>query len=341
MQIPPLSSTGREGRGLAALFLLSLSWGCVGLSIRALQGALTPFQQIAATNLLGCLLITGMRLVRGEALVPRISVRLFAALQLRVVLIALIAVPLFFHAVRAVSVAEAAWVSGLPFSAFWGWVLFRERFDPRLWAALVLSCAGSAVLFAEKGAGMQLSTGLLAAGGSGALFALAAVATRHIGNESRSGAVEWYILILSGLYTGAAALLYDGVPEIPSVAGCGWLLAGGMQLTLNTTLLLYGFARVPSTVASVVLTLESLWATGVSVLILGESLSLQACVGGALLTVAALIPCILRAPATTLMERCGELEGAENAPVVRAEWRTSERGKHIGAEGSGRRVRTT
>ena len=196
---------------------------------------------------------------------------------------------LYFLAVRLGGVSVATVVSlGIAPVLLSSWETWHTRQRPST-ASLAASAAAIAglVLIAgatvEPGATSTAGLGLLAAIGSGVVYAASTGLSRHT-----TQGMEPLILTTLSCTVGAVALLplaaAEGLAFTPRLTPIGLLLyAGAITTALAYALFYTGLRRISSSVAVVVTLLEPLAAAILAVLLIDEPLGVTTIAGGVLL----------------------------------------------------------
>ncbi|MEV0898653.1 EamA family transporter [Actinoplanes sp. NPDC049802] len=290
----------------ARLSLLQVSaagvlWGTTGVVV----------QVVAARTGLGALAIGFYRLAAAAAVLLLIGVvarhRIWAAFRAAPVAVTVAGMglaayqALYFVAVRLGGVSIATVVSlGLAPVLLSAWETLRTRQRPGA-ATLTASAAAivGLVLIAgatvEPGAATAAGYGLLAAVGSGAVYAASTAVSRHT-----TQGMEPLTLTTLSCVIGAISLLplaaIEGLTFTPQATPIALLVyAGAVTTALAYALFYTGLRRVPGSVAVVVTLLEPLTAALLAVALIGEPLG-PATVTGGLLLLGAVAALYLDAP---------------------------------------------
>ena len=169
-------------------------------------------------------------------------------------------------------------------------VVTRRAPRPRAAATLIVSLAGVAlvVLAAAQGGGSAL--GCAFALGSGLLYAINMVLASRLLRTDSALRLVTSLQVGMAIVFGAWFLLHDHARLDVTTAGWGWL---ALLVILGTALpiaaLFAGLKHVAPTVAATISTLEPVAAAGYAALLLGEHLSPQQMLGGALVLLASIV----------------------------------------------------
>ena len=169
------------------------------------------------------------------------------------------------------------------------WLLFRHRPSPMLWLSLALSGCGMYLLNAGKSPlQMSLGSGLFAL--SALMSALFFVLNNQFSKGMNALPLTTVQLACAGIVCSGYSLAFETWHFPLSAASWTWLIIGIMVIT-NTRFLLQTHAQkiCPIGNAAMIMVLEPVWTLLFSVLILGEILSWEKAVGGALIIAALLL----------------------------------------------------
>ena len=174
--------------------------------------------------------------------------------------------------------------------AIGGKLFLQERLGARRLSAVALSLGGVAVILGGADAwsapfsiadGMAITAGLA--------YTAAAIANRK---AERIPLVSRTLVSFVGCTLLALLALPFAVPVFPAIDAAGWgllLLYAFVWLLGGTVMTTYGVTHMPASRAAVLQVVELLVAVGSAVLIGGELLTRQDCIGGAMVLAATLI----------------------------------------------------
>ena len=169
------------------------------------------------------------------------------------------------------------------------WLLFRHRPSPMLWLSLALSGCGLYLLNAGKSPlQMSLGSGLFAL--SSLMNALFFVLNNQFSKGMSALPLTTVQLACAGIVCSGYSLAFETWHFPLSAASWTWLIIGIVVIT-NTRFLLQTHAQkiCPIGNAAMIMVLEPVWTLLFSVLLLGEILSWEKAVGGALIIAALLL----------------------------------------------------
>ena len=169
------------------------------------------------------------------------------------------------------------------------WLLFRHRPTPMLWLSLALSGCGLYLLNAGKSPlQMSLGSGLFAL--SALMSALFFVLNNQFSKGMNALPLTTVQLACAGIVCSGYSLAFETWQFPLSAASWMWLIIGIVVIT-NTRFLLQTHTQkiCPIGNAAMIMVLEPVWTLLFSVLILGEILSWEKAVGGALIIAALLL----------------------------------------------------
>jgi len=285
--VPGASSPARL-RGLLLICLAAVSWGTTGsvMTVLVARAGAHPLV-IGAVRMLvaAALLLAGARLVAGSVRVARRD--RWRAVAMGVAMAAFQAT--YFAAIPLTGIAVAALIaicsSPLLIAALAA-LFLGERLGARVFLALGLGVAGTALLIAGPGLAAGLSPRFVA----GVLLALAAgLAYAVYVVVAKAALLGTAPLPLAGANFTVAALVLAPALLLPGATrqielGWPWMLYLGVVATAGAyTVYTLGLRDVPATAAGVASLLEPLTATLLGVLLFGERLGAAGVAGGVLL----------------------------------------------------------
>ncbi len=278
-----------------ALAALAVSWGFVAVLAGAIDVEPVPLAffrlVIAAATLAVVALVSG----RARALRPGGHLLTLAALGC----VQAVHWVLFFEAVKRGSVALAVitFASAPVFLAFLAPVFLPERLSGVAVAALVPGLVGVSLVALAGGDGGSFGWAAVASGmGSALTFAVLLVISKSLLHAGAQPLTVAFWDCLGGGVLLAPALVF--LSWSPPGDGGDWaaLIVLGVLLTGIATLTYAALLRhVTAQTAGVLTFLEPVSAVGLAWWLLGESLSVQAVVGGALVLFAGILV-VVRAP---------------------------------------------
>ena len=200
-----MASAGGERRALGAMLLACLLWGGTFVAIRDTVAEIPPALLVAWRFLCAGMVYAGLLLLRRRApRGPDVRGGLDSGLTM------LGGFLLQAEGLRWTSAGSSAFLTcvGTLFTAFWAWLLLRQRLQPRLVAGIGIALAGSALLTLREG--LVLGRGELLTLAGAAMFALQIVAI------SRWAPVaDPVALVCVQSFTASAALLpFAGPPQV-------------------------------------------------------------------------------------------------------------------------------
>jgi len=273
-----------RGRGMALVFMAGVLWSTVGLGIRMIEDGTAS--QILLTRSVGlCVLLYGVIRLRTG----RDPFGLARATGWSGLLGGLSLVGAYgggIYAIQTTSVANAMLLfASAPFmAAVLGQIFLAERVRPHTWIAIGVAMLGIALMVRDQTAAASL-TGNLAALGAAVGFAVFTVIIR----KGRMGDMLPLVFIsgLAGIVLMVAVCLALGLPLVMGVRDTGIALTIGVfQVGAGLVLYTIGSKSVPAaeltllSLAEVVLGPVWVW------LALGEQVSRNTLMGGAVLLAA-------------------------------------------------------
>ncbi len=212
-----------------------------------------------------------------------------------------------FYGLAHTTLAHASLMVGtMPVFLAAGASLFLgERLDSIGWLALAGSCAGAALIAlshssSTAGAATFLGDALVIASMAVALIWI--ITNRRLMENHSPAAVSSYGLLLGTAMLTVLVVTYAGLPPVRHISREAWLslAASGLLCTTATTLLWnWGMTQVPASQAGVLLNLEPMIGSGLSVLVFSERLGWTAWIGAALIVGCATLMTAHRGTAVT------------------------------------------
>lgn len=271
---PAQAAEGGFGVILVASVLFGVMAVFVRLATRSMSGPQVAFFRFAGSFLL-LLFMT-----RGRGLRP--SAGNVGPLVLRGV-IGSAAIVLYFVGIRGAGAALATLLQNTypVYAALFATVLLQEPMPGRLGLALGLALVGvSLVLGPDLHLGTGATAGVLAACASAVLSGGAVVAARHLRRTENASLITTYFMAVGAVVT--APSLLAGVP--PLTAPLVLALVGVILTSVaGQWLLHHGLGFSSAARASLVAATSVVTATSLEALVLGQTLSRHALVGGGLM----------------------------------------------------------
>jgi drug/metabolite transporter (DMT)-like permease len=273
---------GERERGVALVFASALIWSFGGAIARFIA---TPdsWTVVLWRSVWAALFLVAFMLVRNG---PRGTVALFWNMGLPGVAVAVFLATASTSFIMALSYTTVANIllmqAGVPLiAALLAWTLFREKVPPATWAAIAAVIIGVAVMVSDSVGGTVSWIGNGLALLISVSFALATVLTRRYARVRMTPASCLATLIAAGM----SCLLAGGYGV--SALDMGLLFAfGALNLGLGLAFFVTGVRLVPSAVAALVGTLETVLGPVWVWLVHGETPSQRTLLGGAIVLAA-------------------------------------------------------
>ena len=187
-------------------------------------------------------------------------------------------------------------------------VFLDERLDLVGWLALLGSCAGAGLIAlshssSTAGAASVFGDGLIIVSMMVALVWI--LTNRRLMDRHTPAAVSSYGLLLGAAMLAVIVLSYAGLPPVRHVSLEAWAaLAGSGALCTTATTLLWnwGMTEVPASQAAVLLNLEPMIGSGLSVWLFGERMGWTAWLGAALIVGCATLLTVRHSAAAAAVE---------------------------------------
>jgi drug/metabolite transporter (DMT)-like permease len=270
---------------VGAMFALSLSYGVAGFTARELQQEMGTWQQLALQSWFGCAAAWVMLWITQRRFLPApISAQGRRELIACAVIGRVLGSVTFIQACQYAPLGNVGWLSALPTSVLFAWLVWGERVSSREVVLLGVGVVGVGLIVGP-------SFGSLGSLGFGELCAL--VSTIVVGFASRLGrnsvkeADAWSATVLLLLVTAIAstlvALCLDGTLVFPSLGRLPVFALVVLMVVGGSTGSLYGYAHLPASLATAILTLEAVWAMVLGYFVYSEVPSTMGILGGALI----------------------------------------------------------
>lgn len=278
---------------ISALVLMTVNWGLSACATKFLLDEVLPMHQLAAqTSTAALCLFAFGALRRGKSFFALPSRGALAVLHVRAVLSGVIGVGMVISAYRFAPIATVVWLQMLPMGVLWSLILFGERLSTACAAFLLLGVGGVGCMQSSSLDGLGSFSGfgigeILALAGS-TLFALSYVIGGSVVKEIGVLRAAFWNLLLMALFSSLGAMLIEGVPSIPSLLSLAVLIGTGATIAMNSAILFYGPARLPTSVVCAVLSLEAVWGPLFAFFFYKQVPTVAGLVGGSIVVVSAI-----------------------------------------------------
>ncbi|PVA06778.1 DMT family transporter [Thalassorhabdomicrobium marinisediminis] len=281
-------------RGTLALVMVAALGSIMGVFSKALSPSLEVTQQVALRCALGAavLLPLAMR-PAARARIASVSRADLSRIVVSTLSIYVMAISLNTFAYVNGKYGAAATVMALPFSAFLGFLLYRERFSGRQIATIVMASLGAVIVI---GASFAVSWGdalaMLAALGSAFFMSLGIMSQRGLTAALSIAEKTFLMLAIAALVllVLSAALMGFG-QDAPHLDG-RVLLIGLIAGVANVGFLFgtnYGVKRVHATIVNNALALQTVFAAVVAWLVYDSLFTPNEYIGAALIVLSVLL----------------------------------------------------
>ena len=264
------------------MFVLSFTYGIAGFAARELQEDLGTWQQVALQNWGACLLAWMMLWFRkGQFLPSRISLRGRLELVGRAVVGRLIGSVLYIQACIYAPLGTVGWLSALPTSVLFAWLVWGQRASRRELGYLGLGFVGVGLVVAPSAHCFStLGYGELCAVGAVCAFGLSALLGRDAVKDADIWSATIWLTLITAITATITSFAVEGGLALPSIATLPVLVGVVAIVILSSAGGLFGFAHLSAGVASAILSLEAVWAIGIGYLLYGEIPTGTAVLGG-------------------------------------------------------------
>lgn len=274
---------------VGAMFALSISYGVAGFTARELQKEMGTWQQLALQSWFGCAAAWVMLWVTQRRFLPApMSARGRSELVARAVIGRVLGSVTFIQACQYAPLGNVGWISALPTGVLFAWLVWGERVSPREVSLLGVGVAGVALIVGP-------SFGSVSGFGFGELCALVSAIVvgfaSRLGRDSVKEADAWsatvLLLLVTAITSTLVALCIEGMLVFPSLARLPVFALVVLMVVGGSTGSLYGYAHLPASLATAILTLEAVWAMLVGFFVYSEVPTTLGIFGGALIAWAA------------------------------------------------------
>jgi len=277
----------QKQKGVIALVLLALLFASMGVFARYMQTSFTLFQQVylrVAAALLLSLIFFKNKINLGKIL--KINSRDWLVLVFRSLMLYVFGVSLFTYGIINAKYSNVSFISALPLTAVFGFILLKEEFTFKKMMYILLAFIG--VVFISV---TDLNN--LFNWGRGEFVTLISVvffSLSYVGRKWHSKLLNNYeittliflisliFVFLTSFFMGESLPIYGWSYFLGLV-----VLFAGLFNVGNLYLTNYGFERVEAVFASNLLTLESLFAIFIGFIFFREVPVMRELVGGALI----------------------------------------------------------
>lgn len=254
----------KHTKGVLALVFLAFGFGAVAIAVRALGQDFSLYQQLYIT--IGLAFIFSLFIFPCSLSIAKfkqVPLKDWLIIAFRVIVGYLIGAALYRQALMLTKISNVTFIQSIPFSAIFGWLLFKEGFTIKK-LALVISAYFGVVIVSVKDFGSVLSFGkgeiysLI----SSALFSLSFVSRKFQSSILNDKQMTQILLVFGAIaLVIISVLMGEGVPQINLNSNLFVvILFISLFNAINIYLINYGFGHIKAVLASNILTLEALFA---------------------------------------------------------------------------------
>ncbi len=289
----------------STLFGLSFTYGIAGITARELQQDLSTWQQVALQNWGGLLLACAMLWLTQRRILPlQVSIRGRMELMGRGVIGRTLGSVLYIQACLYAPLGNVGWLSALPSSVLFAWLVWGEQSTRREVFYLILSLFGVGLILVPSGRDLgSFGYGELCALGATLAVGLAALLGRDSVKEADTWSATVWVLLTTAVAATVMACVFDGGLALPSSAKLPALLVVVTIVFASSAGGLFGYAHLSASIASAILSLEAVWAIAIGYLLYGEVPTALALLGGVMIVWSAYAIRLPKAQ-TKLVEYC-------------------------------------
>ena len=276
-----------QHKGVIALIVLAFVWGLIAILGRYFGGYFSLFQQLYLINAVAFIfsLFLFEKTLKIQKL-KKIPAKDWFIMIFRVIVGYFIGASLYREALLLTKIGNVTFMQSIPFTAVFGWVLFKEKFNWVKLLLVIISFIGVVMIAVQDissvyifGKGEVLS--LL----STVLFALTFLSRKYMTNFLNDKEITQILLSIGVLVPLVASII---IGESMPVFNWTWglfimvLLAGILGVS-NIFLLNYGYNTVKLVLANNLLTLEVVFALLLAFIFYKELPTLKELLGGLLI----------------------------------------------------------
>ena len=277
--------------GIVALVVLTLIYGLTAVMARFFSDSVGIFEQWYIRFFIAsvAMLIVFHRKIRFNAILGA-SKKDHVLMAVRGLIGFVVATGLYALATQHASIGSVAVMQVVPTTAFFGWLLLRERISPQTFLLILLSFVGAILVVSRSGIGLHFGYGELSSLISGAMFSLVFVLRKKQSPRLNNYELSFVTMLYGALGNYILAICTTG-HVLP--VGADWsfglaaLFFGAGLLSVAMSLLSsFGFEHVKATVASVILDMELVFGVILGYVFYRELLTTQQVFGACLILAA-------------------------------------------------------
>jgi drug/metabolite transporter (DMT)-like permease len=191
---------------------------------------------------------------------------------------------MFIQACLYAPLANVGWITALPMSVVFAWLVWGERVSMREVSLLGVGVLGVALVVSPSfDSFARFGFGEVCALSSATVVGFAARLGRTSVKEADAWSAAVWMLGVTAITATLVAIVLEGGLVLPSIArGPVFALVVGM-VAAGSWGSLYGYAHLPTSIATGILTLEAVWAMLVGYLLYSEVPTPVGIIGGALI----------------------------------------------------------
>ena len=280
----------QERVAMCLMLLVSISYGLAGFTARELQKEMGLWQQVAIQNWFACALTLLIVRVKSGSFRPvPISTRGKWKLLGRAFIGRVLGSVLFIQACTHATLGNVGWLSAIPASVFFAWLVWGERVSLREILLLAVSVVGVGFIMAPSLDSItKFGFGELCAIASALVIGFASLLGRDSVREADALSATVWVLFFTSACATAGALTLEGGLALPSFASLPVFVAVVCMVVIGSCGTLYGYTYLPASFATALLTLEALWSIVVGYVVYGEQPTALSWLGGGLIAWSAL-----------------------------------------------------
>jgi drug/metabolite transporter (DMT)-like permease len=267
------------------LVIISATYGISGVTTRELQRDLGVWQQVALLNwgvlAAACLIFW----VTQRTITPTImSSRVRIELMGRAVVGRVFGSMLYIEACSYAPLGNVGWLSALPTSVMFAWILYGERMSRREVGSIILGFFGAVLVIGPASNDlMSFGYGELCALGSTFAGGLALILGRDSVKQTDTWSATIWVALTTAITATSLAFIIDGGLVFPSLSRLPILSVAIAIFLLSNAGSLFAYAHLSASTASAILSLGAVWTLATGYALYGEIPTALAVAGGVMI----------------------------------------------------------
>jgi drug/metabolite transporter (DMT)-like permease len=252
-----------QSKGVLALIFCTLGFAGIAISSRFLSYYTTLFQQLYLSVGLGFLFSFFLfPQTLSFKKIKNIPLKDILIILFRVVIGYLLAGSLYRQAIVLTKISNVTFIQSIPFTAFFGWLLFKEKFSFKKLFLILTAWFGVSLIALKSFSGiLSIGTGEVFSFVSAFLFSLSYVSRKWQTDYLNDKEITQILLFIAFIVFLLISLInQESLPSLSlNFVFLSALLFTGLFNTINIYFLNFGFKHVQAVLASNILTLEAVF----------------------------------------------------------------------------------